>query len=109
MFDNANMFTPPKWISRALDYSIDEKAHKARLLHAFRQPQGRGSTTQGSVQQLANGHFVVGWGDADPGLSEFTAGGKLVFDARLRRRCRATGPTAFPGPPSRTVRPTSPS
>ena len=64
MFDNANMFTPPKWISRALDYSIDEKAHKARLLHAFRQPQGRGSTTQGSVQQLANGHFVVGWGDA---------------------------------------------
>jgi len=83
VFDNANMFTPPKWISRALDYSIDEKAHRARLLHAFRQPQGRGSTTQGSVQQLANGHYVVGWGDAIPGLSEFTAGGKLVFDARL--------------------------
>ena len=83
VFDNANMNPPPKWMSRALVFAIDPNRRTAKLVQALRQPQGRGSTTQGSVQVLPDGHYVVGWGGGIPDLSEFSAAGKLLFDARV--------------------------
>ena len=63
---------------------LDRRAQrKARLVHAFKQPQGRGTTTQGGVQVLSDDHYVVGWGGGVRDFSEFAADGRLVFDAHL--------------------------
>ena len=83
LFDNANFLPPSKWASRALTYSINERARKARLLHAFKQPHRRGTTTQGGVQMLPTGHYMVGWGGGVNDFSEFAPDGRLVFDAHL--------------------------
>jgi hypothetical protein len=83
LFDNANLTTPVRWASRGLVFSIDEKAHTATLLRAFPQPQRRGTTTQGSIQLLPDGHYVIGWGGGIPDVSEFAPGGDLVYDAHL--------------------------
>jgi hypothetical protein len=83
LFDNANLLPPAKWASRGLVFSIDPGARKARLVHAFKQPQGRGTTTQGGVQVLSDDHYVVGWGGGIRDFSEFAADGRLVFDAHL--------------------------
>jgi hypothetical protein len=83
LFDNANFYPPPHWMSRALVFAVNEHARTAQLVQALRQPQGRGTTTQGSVQVLPDGHYVVGWGGGIPDLSEFSAERKLLFDARV--------------------------
>jgi hypothetical protein len=86
VFDNGNVGPPVEFVSRGLVFSIDAKAHTATLLHAFSQPQKKGTTTQGSVQLLPDGHYVVGWGGGIPEVSEFTPGGTLLYDARLDAR-----------------------
>lgn len=103
LFDNANLVTPVRWISRGLVFAIDGRAHTARLLRAFAQPQHRGTTTQGSVQLLPDGHYVVGWGGGIPDISEFAPGGKLLFDAHLLAKVQSYRSYRFPwtGQPKR--------
>jgi hypothetical protein len=96
LFDNANVFPPPRLVSRALVFSIDPRRHRARLLKAFQQPQGRGSTTQGSVQVLPEGNYVVGWGGGISDFSEFSPGGKLLFDAHLLAKAASYRVYRFP-------------
>ena len=84
LFDNANWAEPIKFASRGLVFRIDAKARTARLLKSFSQPQKRGTTTQGSVQVLPDGHYLIGWGGGIPDVSEFAPGGKLVYDAHLK-------------------------
>jgi Arylsulfotransferase (ASST) len=40
------------------------------------------AATQGSVQTLANGNLLIGWG-AEPYFSEYSASGELLFDAHV--------------------------
>ena len=40
------------------------------------------AATQGSVQTLANGNLLIGWG-AEPYFSEYSAAGQLLFDAHV--------------------------
>jgi hypothetical protein len=103
LFDNANIYPPPKWVSRALVFSIDPRTRKARLVHAFRQPQRRGTTTQGGVQVLPDGHYMVGWGGGISDFSEFAADGRLVFDAHLLPKVHSYRAYRFPwsGQPKR--------
>jgi hypothetical protein len=89
LFDNANVTTPVKWVARGLVFSIDAKGRTATLVRAFSQPQKKGSTTQGSIQPLADGHYVLGWGGGIPQVSEFSSGGTLLFDARLVGRAES--------------------
>jgi Arylsulfotransferase (ASST) len=96
LFDNANIYPPPHWMSRGLVFSIDARAHSARLVKVLRQPQGRGSTTQGNVQVLPNGHYVIGWGGGIPDLSEFSAEGKLLFDAKVMASAESYRVYRFP-------------
>jgi hypothetical protein len=97
-------------MSRGLVFTIDERRRTARLVKALRQPQGRGTTTQGSVQVLPDGHFVIGWGGGVPDLSEFSADGKLLFDARVMASAESYRVYRFPWsghprrPPDLTVR-----
>jgi Arylsulfotransferase (ASST) len=96
LFDNANINPPPHWMSRGLVFAIHEHAHTARLVKVLRQPQGRGTTTQGSVQVLPDGHYVVGWGGGIPDVSEFSAEGKLLFDARVMASAESYRVYRFP-------------
>ena len=63
--------------------NVDEKARRVKLearLHAS-EPNLH-ALSQGNVQVLPNGNVLVGWG-AQPYVSEFSAAGELLFDARL--------------------------
>ena len=76
LFDNNNAS------SRALALNIDETHRRVTLRRAYTRPGGLWSDSQGNVQVLPNGNVFVGWG-AQPYVSEFTADGDLIFDARL--------------------------
>jgi len=83
LFDNGNVIPPPRWVSRGLVFAIEPASRSARLVQVFRQPQGRGSTTQGSVQTLPDGHYLIGWGGGISDFSEFSPDRRLLFDAHL--------------------------
>ncbi len=87
-FDNAagtsgNVRTYP--YSRITWVKVDEGRRTATLQKSLRHPGANLSAgTQGNSQALADGHLFVGWGSQGV-FSEFTAGGKLLFDARVPR------------------------
>jgi Arylsulfotransferase (ASST) len=68
--------------SRALVLEVDEASRRARLRRQYTHPAGLFANSQGNVQVLPDGNVLVGWG-AQPYVSEFTAGGELIFDARF--------------------------
>ena len=43
----------------------------------------RRTYSQGSVQELPNRDFMVGWGGDEPWFSEFSGDGQLIYDAHL--------------------------
>jgi hypothetical protein len=68
--------------SRGIVLSVDDTHRRVALKRAYTHPAHFWSASQGNVQVMANGSVLVGWG-AEPYISEFTADGRLVFDARL--------------------------
>jgi outer membrane protein assembly factor BamB len=75
MFDNGYAS------SRALVLNVDERHRRVSFARSY----SRGklyAVSQGNVAMLPNGNVFVGWG-AQPYISEFTADGKLIFDAVL--------------------------
>jgi hypothetical protein len=52
----------------------------AELVH----PQALKSESQGSLQQLANGDWFVGWGQ-EPYFTQFNRSGQMVYDAHMPR------------------------
>jgi outer membrane protein assembly factor BamB len=85
LFDNAAIEHGSPERSRALRLRLDPGRRTARLVGEYRRPTAVLSTSQGNTQVLPNGNVFVGWG-SQPYVSEFTAGGRLVFDARLPSR-----------------------
>ena len=69
--------------SRALQLRLDPQARTATLVREQTHP-GKAllAGSQGNVQALADGSWMVGWGEV-PYFSEFSAGGSLLFDAHL--------------------------
>jgi hypothetical protein len=70
--------------SRALTLRIDTKAKTLTEVKAFDHDHPLVTGTQGNNQVLPNGNHFVEWGSQGY-LSEFTPGGKQVFDARIAR------------------------
>lgn len=70
--------------SRALTLRVDTKAKTLTEVTAFDHRNPLTAGTQGNNQVLANGNHFVEWGSQGY-LSEFTPGGKQVFDARIAR------------------------
>jgi hypothetical protein len=69
--------------SRAIRIGLDFKTHEARLAADFTHPDPPLlSASQGDSQTLADGNTLVGYGSA-PAISEYAAGGSLLFDAEL--------------------------
>jgi len=70
--------------ARGLSIRLDPSAGTATLAREYTQPQGKVAGSQGNLQRLPNGDVFVGWG-AQTSLSEFSANGRLLFDAHLPR------------------------
>ncbi|MGH2858216.1 MAG: arylsulfotransferase family protein [Solirubrobacteraceae bacterium] len=68
--------------SAGLQIRLDTKAMQATLVRRWTYPGGLLAGSQGNVQTLPNGDRFVGWG-AQPNLTEFSAGGRVLFDAAL--------------------------
>ena len=68
--------------SRALFLRLDRRPRRASLVRAYVHPRHLLSPHQGNVQRLSGGHVLVGWG-GQPYVTEFTADGRVVFDAHL--------------------------
>jgi hypothetical protein len=69
--------------SRAIQVRLDVQAKTATLVREQAHPATPlVAGSQGNVQVLSNGAWMVGWGEA-PYLSEFSPSGQLLFDAHL--------------------------
>jgi hypothetical protein len=68
--------------SRALVLALDRHRHTATVVRAYRRPTDTSAQSEGSVQTLPGGDVFAGFG-AQPFFSQFTAGGRLLFDASL--------------------------
>ncbi|HTA04886.1 MAG TPA: arylsulfotransferase family protein, partial [Solirubrobacteraceae bacterium] len=69
--------------SRAIELRLDLQQKTATLVREATHPQQPlVAGSQGNVQQLAGGDWMVGWGEA-PYVSEFSQSGALLFDAHL--------------------------
>ncbi len=69
--------------SRGVRIALNLKSHAARLVSAYTHadPQLL-AASQGNMQTLPDGNAVVGYGGV-PAISEYAAGGALLFDAHL--------------------------
>jgi hypothetical protein len=68
--------------SRALVLRLDLRRRRATVLRSLHRPDTTSAQSEGSVQTLPDGGHFVGFG-AQPWFSQFSASGRLVFDARL--------------------------
>jgi hypothetical protein len=83
VFDNGATPAVEK-LSRGLILDVDEQAMTASLARQYTHPRVL-TGSQGSMQLLPGGNAFVGWGET-PRVSEFDAGGRIVFDALLGSR-----------------------
>jgi hypothetical protein len=69
--------------SRAIQVRLDPLRRTATLVREAHHPgKSLVAGSQGNTQALAGGAWMVGWGEV-PYVSEFSAGGQLLFDAHL--------------------------
>lgn len=78
IFDNGNFHAPP--FTRAIEYSINESAKTATLVWEYRHTPGIFSSYLGYVQRLSTGNTLIGWGGANPSVTEVTPSGTVVFE-----------------------------
>ncbi len=68
--------------SRGIVVRLDLAHRRAVLVRRIEHPHPLLSGSQGDVQALPNGDWLVGWGQL-PWVSEFSPSGRLLFDAHL--------------------------
>jgi hypothetical protein len=68
--------------SRAIALALDTAHMTATLVRDDAHPSPLVAGSQGNVQALAAGDWMVGWGEV-PYLTEFNSAGQVVFDAHL--------------------------
>jgi hypothetical protein len=67
--------------SRGLVLALNTRSHTASLVHQYPRPRTL-PDSEGSLQTLPGGDALVGFG-SEPDFTEFTAGGRMLFDASL--------------------------
>jgi hypothetical protein len=83
LFDNSAA-PPVAKFSRVLKLRVDTTSKRATLVRSYAHPRRFLIPFEANAQFLPNGNVFVGWGAA-PYVSEFDAGGRLVFDAHFGR------------------------
>jgi Arylsulfotransferase (ASST) len=81
--------------SRGIVVAIDPQAKTDNVVSLYEHPPALSAGSQGNLQLLANGDAFVGWGSA-PYFSEFSAGGQLLFDARMHGSYQSYRAYRFP-------------
>jgi hypothetical protein len=81
-FDNESSGTAVFPTSRTVTIRLNPDTHTAALLSSNYQLEGLVAPSQGNAQTTAEGNQFVGWG-ALPYISEFSATGSLLFNARF--------------------------
>jgi hypothetical protein len=84
LFDNGNYRTSV--CSRAIEYSVDEKAKTATLVWQYKHSPDIRAIAMGSVQRLPNGNTLIGWGSSGPGspaITEVRPDRSIAFELQL--------------------------
>jgi len=81
LLDNGNYHTPP--FSRAVEYNMDTAAKTATVVWEYRHNPSIFSQAMGYVQRLSNGNTLIGWGWANPSVTEVKPDGTVVFEMSL--------------------------
>jgi Arylsulfotransferase (ASST) len=68
--------------SRGILLDLDTHSMRATLKQAYTHPAGLAAANQGSMQVLADGRVLIGWGNL-PYFSEFAADGTLLLDGQF--------------------------
>ncbi|MEV4419714.1 arylsulfotransferase family protein [Patulibacter sp. NPDC049589] len=83
LFDNASSIENDKGKrSKGLVLNVDEAANTATVAKQFVNPVPKVDNTQGNLQALPNGNWFVGWGGTGRNVSEFSADGTQIFEAK---------------------------
>ncbi|CEM03206.1 unnamed protein product [Vitrella brassicaformis CCMP3155] len=69
VYDNHNEHPPEE--SRALEFHLDEKSMKAKLVWEYKHDPPRYGYAMGSVQTLSNGNKVISWAGVEPQSEPF--------------------------------------
>jgi Arylsulfotransferase (ASST) len=81
VFDNGGVpMVHPQ--SRGILVALNQQTGTETLVAEYEHPAALKAGSQGNVQSLADGNLFLGWG-AEPWISEFSAAGQLMFDARM--------------------------
>jgi hypothetical protein len=75
---------PPQYAlsSRGLILNLRQNPRRATVVQTFHRQADTSAQSEGSLQALPGGETFVGWG-AQPFFSQFSARGRLLFDASL--------------------------
>jgi hypothetical protein len=98
--------------SRAIELALDPANMTATLVRSYEHQNALVAGSQGNVQALAGGDWMVGWGQAGY-LSEVNPAGQLLFNAHLPPDWESYRTYAFPWsgqpsePPALAVAPSS--
>jgi hypothetical protein len=76
LFDNGTY----RGYSRAVEYELDENALTATLVWEYRHSPDILGWALGSTQRLPDGNTLIGWGSANPTVSEVTPDGREVYE-----------------------------
>jgi hypothetical protein len=83
IFDNGGApFGNPESHKESRAAIVEVGQGRDRLVQELRHPSPLQAGSQGSVQQMPNGNWLVGWGQ-EPYVSEYTSSGQLIYDARM--------------------------
>jgi hypothetical protein len=100
LFDNGNFHTVKN--SRAIEYRLDEQNRTATLVWQYRHTPNLFSNAMGSVQRLANGNTLIGWGSL-PRVTEVDSAGTTRLEMLLPTNLISYRAFRFPGPSSPTT------
>jgi hypothetical protein len=78
----AGGLAPPNEEAHGLVLKLDFSQHTATPVHRYPHSPALDVPSQGSMQTLANGNVLIGWGQL-PYYSEYTSAGKLLYAASL--------------------------
>jgi hypothetical protein len=82
VFDNGSPPTTGR-PARAIVLNVNDATKTVSLGHSYQRSKPLISPSQGSVQQLPNGNFMVGWGGDTPYFDEYKPGGGVALDANF--------------------------
>ena len=78
LFDNGNYHNPS--FSRAIEYDLDQVNKTCTLVWQFRHGDTVYAAAMGYTQRLPNGNTIIGWGSANPTVTEVDPDGNIVYE-----------------------------